>query len=270
MINDSFRLRYKNIPAAVSVQNDFCQTPLHNHRETEVLIIDKGVSTVRIGSEYITCRAGDLIFIGPMEIHSVTVEEKCDYAHRCICFENSLIFDKKIAAGIQSGNLHFPRRLSVSDYPELFLLCTKVFDGIYHENVASGVEVPAYLGLIIGVFVRNGLLEKREKDFCDTVCESVLDYVHEHFAECISSKSAAEALSFNQSYFCRKFSKNFGMSFSAYLNMYRVSLSRQMLEAGKSVSDTAFECGFSDPMYFSRCFKKYIGILPSEYRKKSI
>lgn len=267
MINDSFRLRYKNIPAAVSVQNDFYQTPLHNHREIEILIIDKGASTVRIGDEHISCCAGELVFVSPMEIHSVRVDEKSEYCHRCVCFDTSLIFDEKIADGIKSGHLHLPRHLNKTDYPEPFGLCEKIFEKVEDENIASRVEVPAYIGIVIGYFIRNGLLEKCDNDIRDTVCESILDYVHKHFAENITSKTAAEAFSFNQSYFCRKFSKNFGMSFSAYLNMYRVSVSRKMLEDGKSVSDTAFECGFSDPMCFRRYFKKYVGILPSEYQK---
>ncbi|MDT3388272.1 MAG: helix-turn-helix transcriptional regulator [Bacteroidota bacterium] len=33
------------------------------------------------------------------------------------------------------------------------------------------------------------------------------------------------------------------------------------------ISDIAFLCGFSDPKYFSRCFKKTVNITPSEYRE---
>lgn len=270
MINDSFRLRYKTIPAAISIQASCYNTPLHNHEEIEVLIVDKGTSSVRIGAETLTARAGDLIFIDPMEIHSVTVEENAEYMHRCICFEPSLIFDKKISDGIKNGRLHLPMRLTEKEYPQVFALCCKMFETISNEDAASSIEAPAYISLIIGFFVRNSLLKKGTPEIKDTVCKNILEYVHNHFAENISSKTAAEALFLNQNYFCRKFSKNFGMSFSAYLNIYRISVSRKLLEDGKSVSDTAFECGFADPMYFSRCFKKYVGILPSEYRKKSI
>ena len=153
---------------------------------------------------------------------------------------------------------------------ELRQLCVHLFDAVSLE--AAFIEAASYAGLIMAFFIKNGLLQKSTGSTNrDNFCQSVLEYVRSHFGEHISSKTAAEAMSFNQSYFCRKFSKNIGMSFSEYLNMYRVSVSRTLLEgSGKSISDIAYKCGFSDPICFTRCFKKYTGILPSVYRKKSI
>lgn len=272
MINDSFRLRYKNVPAAISVQMGFGKTLLHNHGEIEILLIEKGMSDVRAGGETYLCSAGDIILVNPMEIHSVTVNEDYEYMHRCICFECSLISDKKIAEGLKNGELQLPGHLKSSENAELFRLADSLFAVLENERKAFGIEASAYVSLIIAYLINRGLLVKKEHiSGADKFCESALDYVHKHFCDNITSKDAANALSFNQSYFCRRFQKNFGMSFSAYVNMYRVSVSRKLFEDdGKSISDIAFECGFSDPLYFSRCFKKHMGILPSEYRKKSI
>ena len=41
------------------------------------------------------------------------------------------------------------------------------------------------------------------------------------------------------------------------------------LAPGIRVSDVAYQCGFSDPKYFSRCFKKLVGMLPKEYAERS-
>lgn len=48
----------------------------------------------------------------------------------------------------------------------------------------------------------------------------------------------------------------------------RLNTARQMLLEEKSlnVSEVAYRCGFSDPKYFSRCFKKAMGVTPSEIR----
>ena len=98
-------------------------------------------------------------------------------------------------------------------------------------------------------------------------CKNVIDYISEHYNENITSQKAADTLSYNQSYFCRAFKKNFNMCFSDYLNMYRIKTSRMLLEDGqKSISSIALECGFNSPSYFTSCFKKYLGILPSEYK----
>lgn len=38
-------------------------------------------------------------------------------------------------------------------------------------------------------------------------------------------------------------------------------------DPGTNISDVAYRCGFSDPKYFTRCFKKATGLAPSDYRK---
>lgn len=266
MLNDSFRLRYKNIPAAITRQTEFYATPLHNHSEAEVLIIEKGSSKVRIGDEIHSCGRGDVVFINPMEVHSVTVDEGREYTHRCICFDCSMISDEKTAEKLKNGQLSFSGGIIRDN--EFFCICDRLYSAIEDESDASFIEAPSYIGLIIAFFYKKGLIKKNTNlSNRDRFCGAVLEYVHGHFFENITSKTAAEHMSFNQNYFCRRFSKSFGMTFSTYLNMYRVSVSRTLLENGKSISDSAYDCGFSSPIYFSKCFKKYIGILPSEYQK---
>ena len=58
------------------------------------------------------------------------------------------------------------------------------------------------------------------------------------------------------------------MTFSEYLNFYRVSASKKMIEDGeKNISYIANACGFANVEYFSRSFKKYLGIAPRNYKK---
>ena len=49
------------------------------------------------------------------------------------------------------------------------------------------------------------------------------------------------------------------------LNMRIEYAKRMLLHSGAHISEIAYSCGFSDPKYFSRCFKKLTGKSPSEY-----
>ncbi len=49
------------------------------------------------------------------------------------------------------------------------------------------------------------------------------------------------------------------------INDLRIKRAVKLLELGYNVSSVAYSCGFSDPQYFSRCFKKTMGCSPSEY-----
>ena len=49
----------------------------------------------------------------------------------------------------------------------------------------------------------------------------------------------------------------------------RINYARRLLaRPGIRVADVAYQCGFADPKYFSRCFKKLVGVLPKEYAER--
>ena len=56
-----------------------------------------------------------------------------------------------------------------------------------------------------------------------------------------------------------------GMSMGDYIRKRRLDKACQLLHDGYNVSETAYRTGFSDPSYFSKTFKKHIGISPTEY-----
>lgn len=62
----------------------------------------------------------------------------------------------------------------------------------------------------------------------------------------------------------------FDCSPNNYVLNTRINHAKSLLtESGIRVSDVAYQCGFSDPKYFSRCFKKLVGILPKEYAERA-
>jgi ligand-binding sensor domain-containing protein/signal transduction histidine kinase/DNA-binding response OmpR family regulator len=58
------------------------------------------------------------------------------------------------------------------------------------------------------------------------------------------------------------------ISMGNYIRMKRLDKACEMLKEGYNVSETAYSTGFSDPNYFSKAFKKYKGISPTEYIEK--
>jgi CheY-like chemotaxis protein/two-component sensor histidine kinase len=84
-----------------------------------------------------------------------------------------------------------------------------------------------------------------------------------------SRERCAEDLFISGRQLNRKLQLVLGISFSDVLKKYRVELAKQKLAEGISVTDTAFDCGFSNPSYFSTIFKAETGVTPTDFAKNN-
>lgn len=271
MYNDSFKSRYKTAPIAISENLNGENTKAHIHNEIEMLYIIKGSTLVTIGENTFTANAGDLIFANPFEVHSLVTDTKADYHHKCICFDLSLLADKEIAKKLQNGEIAISHHIkdSIADSHKIKDCFNSLYSAVEKSENSLLFESSAYISLIFTMLIKNNFLTSTVKTEKSAVfCKKVIKYISENFYKEITSKDIATELFYTQSYFCRAFQANFSTSFSDYLNMYRISLAKNMLvNSNAKVSEIAFMCGFSSPEYFIRCFKKHIGFSPNKYRK---
>ncbi|KPM48114.1 helix-turn-helix domain-containing protein [Jiulongibacter sediminis] len=97
---------------------------------------------------------------------------------------------------------------------------------------------------------------------------SIYTFIDTHFQEKISLEEIAEAHHFSREGFSRYFKKRTGSTFTDFVNRYRVSQAKLMLENNHSISDACFNCGFESLSYFTRVFKKVSGENPGEFVRK--
>ena len=72
----------------------------------------------------------------------------------------------------------------------------------------------------------------------------------------------------NAKYFCRYFSSFTNRTPISYLNSYRIDQAALLLDDERiSVTEAGLACGFDDTSYFIKCFRKYRGITPGQYRR---
>lgn len=272
MIEDDFRIRYKKAPLAIWVQDIAQIVEFHNHSEFEIVKIIEGSGEATINNKTFSIKQGDMLFINPFEVHSWNLDTQKPYLHKCLVFDCSLINDAKIAEDVKKEAIRITGFVD-SKHPVIPTLHT-LFDNIIscYENDDRYIEmeIKANISLIFACLLKNNLTDSsRGKTKNEIFCTNTLQYISEHYGENITSKDIAAALSYNQSYFCRMFKKSFNKQFNDYLNMYRIVEAKKLLcIEGKTITRIAVECGFNSQSYFAECFKRYVGVLPSEYRKK--
>lgn len=85
----------------------------------------------------------------------------------------------------------------------------------------------------------------------------------------ISISALSEMCGISEAYFRRIFLNEYGVTPKEYLIFRRLQYARQLLESGDfTVAQAAQLCGYAEPCHFSREFTKYVGVTPSQYKKK--
>lgn len=93
------------------------------------------------------------------------------------------------------------------------------------------------------------------------------EYIREHYTENLSLSQVAEKLGVSNGYLSTLLNQNMGCGFVDYLNQIRIDRACCYLRQSYLKNyEIAYKVGFQDEKYFSKVFKKVIGMTPKEYR----
>lgn len=119
----------------------------------------------------------------------------------------------------------------------------------------------------IGTFQKDTFIEETEQT--NYFIEAAKEYIAEHYTENISLTDAAEAAGISSGYLSTMFTQHEKCGFVDYLNKVRIERACCYLEQQNLKNyEIAYKTGFRDEKYFSKVFKKFMGVTPREYRNK--
>lgn len=123
-----------------------------------------------------------------------------------------------------------------------------------------------YLALIDGE--RFETRSKKVENTTDPILQRIMDFVEENIGNSDANVGdMAEAAAISRSGLQRKLKQAMGITPQDLMREARIKRACQQLrETDKNVSEIAYACGFTDPKYFSRCFKQSTGQSPTEYK----
>lgn len=250
----------------------------HHHPEIELVYVE-AVSGIRhVGKDISGFTESDLLLIGSNVPHL-----NFDYGIQTGCWQMVLQMREDFLQ-----NMIVP----VPEFEKIKLLLERSYLGLsfYGETKKLVVEklhflrkknsLDALLGLLEILQILAESKEVKELNSEDTRIKwflndkirmgTIYDYIHGNYDRRPNVNEIAKIVSLSTPAFCRYFKKQTNMTFTDFVNNYRINQARIFLLKESSITEVCFMVGFESLSYFNKLFKKYVGETPSEFRKRHL
>lgn len=249
----------------------------HFHPEYELVFIDGASNTRHVGDHVSRFEQCDLVFIGSNIPHlNFDYGIKTDYEKIVIQLKPDFL---------QRAMVNIPELKSIH---ELFVLSVHgigfskdVIDELrprlkkLHvlKSFDQFLELLSILHVLADSSGKQLLHESpyenrfRQKD--QERMRRVYDFIEDHYQEKIEISEMAAISHLTNEAFCRYFKKMTKLTFTEFLNHFRIDKAKKLLLLDRNITQTCFESGFQSVSYFNRTFKKVTGENPLAFKKKA-
>ena len=268
-------------PLQVCIRDPQPEFPLHSHGFDELVIILKGTAMHVINGQHFPVRSGDVFVIAPNHEHQYLQMHGLALAN--ILFDPEALmmrqWDIRTLPGFHAlfslepafrMQHNFESRLQLSERQ-----LTLVNDMIRELTRETEQRSPGYRVMAKGLFMQLAVQLSRTYS-SEPTNESIdllrigdaIAHIETHYRERITLDELAKKSHLSKRHFTRIFQECTGHSPIDHLTRVRVGRASELLKhTDRTITDIAFECGFSDGNYFTRCFRKVMNQTPKRYRE---
>lgn len=257
---------------------DTTQLPLHYDADAALVYFRRGDGSVRIEGRYYPITAGDVVLLNPRELHCFTYHSG---AHDRLV----LYIREDIVRNFQCPDPGF-------------------FDIFYHRSGSPGNHIPAAMAEACGIRTLmdqilsltceesgwNEILaicrivelvaiigrlhrESAEKEppvvHENGTVSQILRYINENLLSIPDTDQIARHFFRDKAYLCRLFKQHVGASLWNYVIFRRLLYSNDLIREGASIEEACYQSGFQNYSNYFRLYKKYFGVSPSEFHRRS-
>ncbi|WP_299208969.1 AraC family transcriptional regulator [uncultured Dokdonia sp.] len=250
----------------------------------EIIFIEEGVGKHYINEFIVSYEKCDIFLVAPEDKHHFEIEEETTF---CYFQFTELLFSSKMNLPDRSYWLHRIER--IIHHPNLLpgdiikeendrTLIWHIHDVIIQEYTSKKEfykhNISNMVSTTLSIIARNITREfqpikEASKEDTPTTIDQILSYIRQHVYENNLMKVSALASHFNMtnSAISLYFKKKTGESIHHYILMYKLHLIKYRLKnTDFTVSEIAYQLGFTDESHLTRIFKKYNNMTPKKYK----
>jgi AraC-like DNA-binding protein len=250
----------------------------HYHPEYELIFISGANGTRHIGEHISRYEDSDLVFIGPNIPHlnfdygirsdyeKIVIQMNEDFLNESLqrmpeLADIKLLFDhgRKVVLFHGQTKLIIGQRLKKliqETHFRQFIELLEIF-----QVLATSTE---YTILGIKPIEENYNLKEQQR------LKKIYHFVEQNYQQKIDVKTVIDLCNLSNATFCRYFKKMTQMTFTEFLNQYRINQAQKLLLQDYNVTEACFLSGFENLSYFNKSFKKLTGENPTQFKKKHL
>ena len=241
---------------------DFDHSYVHLHQNIEILYFYNGTGEVFYAGDIIKVKAGDIVIINSMVLHSIYSTDHLEYMF--------LIIDEDFAAmnGLFTDKCRFKRYLS--DDEVLSGILMKI-DNIKSERyLCTRLNIASVAVTLLSHLYYCCLDESsKENDVSDQAINKAIMYICSNVQRKICVEELATYVGYSKFHFEREFKKQTLQTPLGFINKHKCEYAKKLLMQKKySVKEVAFMVGFENPDSFSKMFFKIMGEKPADYLRR--
>ena len=233
------------------------------HSYWELTYVDKGELLTTIDRVSYHLKQGDLIFYAPMLFHTQSTFEKISSSYLTINFKMNFNH-----ADLLCNKIFSLKRDS-------YFIVTKLIEELSNDNLYSNDLSLCYLKQLIIQMLRldNSYFHSKptthmQQTYENELLNDILLYIDNNIYEKISVSTLCEHFCISTSMLHSLFRKNMNNTAKNYINELKLSKSKELIRnSTHTLSEISEMLGFSSIHYFSKKFKSYFNISPTEYSK---
>lgn len=223
--------------------------------------IVSGQGVYSCGAQEYTLKAGDGFVVSPNQIVSYQADKHNPWEYRWVGFHGS---DAKLLM-LQTGLSHEAPIFHFDREGSLPQLLKNICDASGPGPSADARMQAGLLLFLAELMDRYGQPAAPRASGYEYV-KKAIRFIDFNYSRDIDIEDVAASAGISRSHLYRLFMENISMPPNEYLMRYRIHKAVSLLREGQlSVGEVAYSTGFSDQLYFSRVFKKYMGAPPSRY-----
>ncbi len=257
--------------------------PTEKHDFWEIMCAVKGKASCTADEKIITLNEGEIFFHKPNESHSLTVDD----------YENAGVFVMSFECGSESMRFFSDRKIKLSNrqmkyIKEIIEIAKRTYDITFydletdimhllpHPTLGGEQLIKNYLETLL-IDVMRSMTETedgnavflQETEINNKLAEEIIKILKANLNNRLTIEDISKAINYSKAYVFRQFKAATNKSVMEYYLELKIKRSKELLEENTlSIREISEQLCFDTPNYFSKTFKKLIGITPTEYKKR--